>query len=74
MNWGTTVPTVTNATCSSGSNCAAGSLCTSSSQCATGNCCAYIENFAFKDSVFNSTTYPGSLKYSFATKTYYINS
>ena len=76
MNWGNSVPTVTNATCSSGSNCAAGSRCTSSSQCATGNCCAYIQNFAFKTSVFNSTTYPGSLQYSSgsATTTYSVNS
>ena len=41
-NYATTVPTVTNGTCASGSSCAAGSLCTSTSQCATGNCCGYL--------------------------------
>ena len=42
MNYATTVPTVTNGTCASGSNCAGGSLCTSTSQCTTGFCCGYI--------------------------------
>ena len=54
-------PTVTNGTCTSGSNCAAGSQCTSISQCATGNCCAYIANQNFNLTKFNTTTYPGSI-------------
>ena len=73
-NYAGYVPTVTNSTCSSGSNCAAGSLCTSSSQCATGNCCANIMNSGFSSTVFNQTTYPGSLKYIAASNTYTLNS
>ena len=59
MNYGTTVPTVTNGTCASGSSCAAGSLCTSTSQCATGNCCAYILNFPAFSSL--TTQYASSI-------------
>ena len=55
-------PTVTNTTCSSGYSCAAGSQCNVSGQCITGNCCAYIMNPDFDPILFNTTTYPGSLK------------
>ena len=59
MNYATSVPTVTNGTCASGSSCAAGSLCTSTSQCATGNCCGYIYNMGSSSSV--SSQYSSSI-------------
>ena len=67
VNYETTYPTVTNATCSSDSNCAVGSQCTSSSQCTTGNCCAYIANLGFNFTLFNTITFPGSIQTNDAT-------
>ena len=58
-NYSSTIPTVTNGTCASGSSCAAGSLCTSTSQCATGNCCGYIYNMGASSSV--SSQYSSSI-------------